>query len=193
MSRSIILASSSPYRRQLLERLHLEFRSVSPDIDETPRSGEDANAYVRRLAEAKARAVARTYPEAVVIGSDQCALLDDTILGKPGDFDNAMRQLRAANGRSVWYHTGLCVVCEADGFCQVDAVPYEVVFRRLAERQLARYLRREQPYQCAGAIKSEGYAVALFSALRGDDPSALIGLPLIRLTGMLEAAGITVI
>ena len=189
----IILASSSPYRKQLLERLRLDFECQSPDIDESVDSGENAVDYVRRLAHAKALTVAGSNPDAVVIGSDQCALLDTRILGKPGTHENAMRQLRDARGRTVVFHTALCVMRLRDEFCELDEVPFEVDFRSLTDRQLEHYLRIEQPYQCAGGFKAEGYGACLFSALRGDDPSALIGLPLLTLTPMLERAGIEVV
>jgi len=189
----LILASSSPFRQQLLARLQLDFDCHPPEIDESIRPGEDAVHYVRRLAEAKARAIAQLYPEAVVIGSDQCALLGGEILGKPGSHDNALRQLRRAQGKCVRFHTAVCVVRPGADFCAVEEVPFEVEFRHLDERQLDHYLRIEQPYQCAGSFKAEGYGVCLFERMRGDDPSALIGLPLIRLTQMLEAAGVEVI
>jgi len=189
----IILASSSPYRKQLLDRLQLEYECQSPNVDEAIAKGESASAYVCRLAEAKARSVASSHPGAVVIGSDQCALLDDRILGKPGSHENALRQLREAQGRTVVFHTAVCVMQPAKNFCVVEDVPYEVEFRNLEVAQLEQYLRIEQPYQCAGSFKVEGYGICLFSKLRGDDPSALVGLPLIRLTAMLEDAGIEVL
>ncbi|MGD2170644.1 MAG: nucleoside triphosphate pyrophosphatase [Gammaproteobacteria bacterium] len=189
----IILASSSPYRKQLLERLHLEFECRSPDIDESVENGESAIDYVRRLARDKALTIARSNPEAVVIGSDQCALLDARILGKPGSHENALRQLCDARGKTVVFHTALCVIRLRDEFCELEEVPFEVDFRNLSDAQLEHYLRVEQPYQCAGGFKAEGYGACLFSALRGDDPSALIGLPLLTLTPMLERAGIEVV
>jgi len=189
----IILASSSPYRKQLLDRLQLEYDCQPPNVDESTVNGESAQAYVCRLAEAKARGVASSHPGAVVIGSDQCALLDDRILGKPGSHENALRQLREAQGRTVVFHTAGCVVHLATDFCAVEDVPYEVEFRNLEDAQLEHYLRVEQPYQCAGSFKAEGYGICLFSKMRGDDPNALIGLPLIRLTTMLEDAGIEVL
>ena len=193
MQPSIILASGSRYRKQLLERLHLVFECRSPDIDETVHDGEIADDYVRRLAEAKARVIARQDPQAVVIGSDQCAVLDGTILGKPGSHENALRQLRAAQGRTVVFHTAVCVMRLADDFRRLEVVPFEVEFRQLADDQLEHYLRVEQPYQCAGSFKSEGYGACLFTRMRGDDPTALIGLPLLQLTRMLENAGIEVV
>ena len=193
MQNKIILASSSPYRRQLLERLHLDFECHSPNIDESILDGEQARDYVCRLAQTKAQIIAEKYPQAVVIGSDQCALLDDKILGKPGSHARALEQLRRAQGKTVVFHTGICVLSLERRYCAVDDVPFEVVFRNLSDKQLEHYLEVEQPYDCAGSFKAEGYGVCLFSALRGDDPNALIGLPLLRLTTMLEQAGIEVV
>jgi len=189
----IILASSSTFRKSLLERLHLSFECYSPEIDESPLPGESASSYVRRLARAKARAIADKFPDKVIIGSDQCALLDEEILGKPGNHENALRQLKAAQGKTVVFHTGICVLKQATGFIEVDDILFQVKFRQLNDAQLEHYLQIEQPYQCAGAFKSEGYGVCLFNQMQGDDPTALIGLPLIRLTSMLEKAGIEVI
>jgi septum formation protein len=189
----LILASSSPFRKQLLDRLRLDYECRSPDVDESIRTGERASQYVCRLAEAKARIIAQQYPQAVVIGSDQCALLEDRVLGKPGNHDNALRQLREAQGKSVVFHTAVCVMHMDSGFVAVEDVPFTVEFRELSDRQLDHYLRVEQPYQCAGSFKAEGYGSCLFSKMHGDDPSALIGLPLLRLTQMLEAAGIEVV
>jgi septum formation protein len=193
VQKQIILASSSPFRQQLLDRLQLDYESHAPDIDETIKPGEDARAYVCRLAESKARHVAQNYPEAVVIGSDQCALLDTRILGKPGSHENALQQLREAQGKTVVFHTGVCVVSLSSGFNTVEDVQFEVDFRVLSDQQLDHYLRVEQPYQCAGSFKAEGYGSCLFSKMRGDDPSALIGLPLFRLIAMLENAGVEVV
>ena len=193
MQTQLILASSSPFRQQLLDRLQLEYESHAPNVDESVMKGEDASNYVCRLAEAKACHVAEHYPDAVVIGSDQCALLDGEILGKPGSHENALQQLRAAQGRTVVFHTGVCVVRLSSGYRAVEDVPFEVEFRTLSDQQLDHYLRVEQPYQCAGSFKAEGYGSCLFSRMRGDDPSALIGLPLFRLIAMLESAGIKVV
>ena len=193
MQTKIILASSSPFRRQLLDRLQLDYECQVPDVDETINPGEDASAYVCRLAEMKARQVAQEHPEAVVIGSDQCALLDTRILGKPGSHENALLQLRETQGKTVVFHTGVCVVRLSTGFSAIEDVPFEVDFRVLSERQLEHYLRVEQPYQCAGSFKAEGYGSCLFNKLRGDDPSALIGLPLLSLITMLESAGVEVV
>ena len=193
MQAPVILASSSPFRKSLLERLQLSFECYSPDIDEGLQPDEPPGSYVCRLAEAKARVVADKFPDAVVIGSDQCALLDDQILGKPGSHGNALKQLKAAQGKTVVFHTGVCVLQKTTGFSEVDDILFQVKFRQLSDAQLDHYLLVEQPYQCAGAFKSEGYGVSLFGQMQGDDPTALIGLPLIRLTGMLENAGIEVI
>jgi len=189
----IILASSSPFRRALLDRLNLPFECHSPEIDESLLKDECAETYVCRLALQKAQAISRRFPEAVIIGSDQCALLEDQILGKPGDHNNALKQLKAAQGKSVIFHTGLCVMQASTGFSETDDILFQVKFRCLSDQQLSHYLEVEQPYQCAGSFKSEGYGAALFDNMQGDDPTALIGLPLIRLVGMLENAGVTVI
>lgn len=193
MTTKLILASSSPYRKNLLERLHLDFECHSPDIDETRLDDELAGEYVCRLAEQKAQTVSDRFPDTVVIGSDQCALLDKQILGKPGNFENALKQLKSAQGKTVVFHTGICVLHAAKGFRQVDEINYSVEFRHLNDQQLSHYLQVEQPYQCTGSIQSEGYGACLFSKMQGDDPTALVGLPLIRLITMLENAGIEVV
>ena len=193
MQRNIILASSSPFRKELLARLQLDFACLSPDVDESILADEDAVRYVRRLAESKAQVIARQHPEAIVIGSDQCALLDDRILGKPGNHKKALQQLRQAQGKRVVFHTAVCVMQLSSGFNQVEEVPFEVEFRHLSDQQLEHYLKAEQPYQCAGSFKAEGYGSCLFRRMRGDDPSALIGLPLFKLVEMLEAAGVEVV
>ena len=193
MQTQIILASSSPFRKQLLDRLRLDFVCLSPDIDETLHPGEDARSYVCRLAESKAKQIAADHPDAIVIGSDQCALLGNKILGKPGSHQNALQQLREAQGKSVIFHTGVCVLQLSTGFSAVEDVPFEVEFRNLSNQQLEHYLHVEQPYQCAGSFKAEGYGVCLFKKMHGDDPTALIGLPLIKLTGILESAGIAIV
>ena len=193
MRQKIILASSSPYRRQLLGRLHLEFECIAPEVDEAVLSGETASGYVRRLGLAKAEAVARDHPRALVIGSDQCAVLDGRILGKPGSHENALRQLRESQGKTVVFHTSVCVLRLEPEFRALEEVLFEVEFRQLRDAQLEHYLRTEQPYQCAGSFKSEGYGVCLFRRMRGDDPAALVGLPLLTLTAMLESAGVEVV
>jgi septum formation protein len=189
----VILASSSVFRKSLLERLHIPFECYSPEIDESLQPGETAKSYVTRLALQKAQAIAEQFPDAVIVASDQCALLDNQILGKPGNHENALEQLKAAQGKTVVFHTGICVLQQPTGLSEVDDILFQVKFRQLSVSQLDHYLRIEQPYQCAGAFKSEGYGVCLFDQMLGDDPSALIGLPLIRLIKMLEKAGITVV
>lgn len=186
----LILASSSPYRRQLLERLALPFETRSPDIDETPMEGESPRALVQRLAREKARAVAAGFDDALVIGSDQVAVLQGKILGKPGSHENALAQLRRCSGRAVMFQTGLCLIDTASGVEQLECVPFEVRFRALSEPQIERYLQQEKPYDSAGSFKSEGLGIALFESMYGDDPTALVGLPLIRLTRMLDNAGV---
>jgi septum formation protein len=189
----IILASSSPYRKELFSRLQLNFDCISPDIDESINVNESAENYVCRLAIEKAQAVASSNADALIIGSDQCALLDEQILGKPGSHSNALKQLQQSRGRTVVFHTGLCVLHLKSGFKSVEDVLFEVDFRELSDSQLEHYLKVEKPYNCAGSFKSEGYGACLFSRMRGDDPSALIGLPLFRLISMLEAAGVEVV
>lgn len=193
MNPQIILASSSPYRKSLLERLQLDFKVLSPDIDESLLKNESAELYVQRLARQKASKLADKHPEAVIIGSDQCALIDCEILGKPGSPQQALQQLKNAQGKTVIFHTGLCVMQLSSDFCEVDDILYEVTFRQLNDQQLLHYLEVDSPYQCAGSFKSEAYGISLFSKMSGDDPTALIGLPLIRLTSMLENVGVRVI
>ena len=189
----LVLASTSPFRRELLLRLGLDFETVSPAVDETRLPDEAPEQLVRRLAEAKARAVAERYPDALIIGSDQVAVLEGQVLGKPGDHANAVRQLSAASGKQVTFLTGLCLFNSASDTAQVDLVPYSVEFRQLTGEQIDNYLRREQPYNCAGSFKSEGLGISLFRRLQGDDPNALIGLPLIRLIDMLQQEGLSII
>ena len=191
--RRLILASTSPFRRDLLARLALPFRAQAPEVDETRLPGETAPELVARLAERKAAAVAWQEPAALIIGSDQVAVLDGTIIGKPGDHERAVAQLQQASGRTVVFHTGLCLLDSASGGRQIAVEEFRVAFRVLTTAMIERYLRREQPYQCAGSFKSEGLGIALFERLEGADPTSLIGLPLIRLTRMLEAAGMAVL
>ena len=188
----IVLASSSPYRRQLLERLGIPFSVASPDVDETPRTGEAPDAQVRRLAETKARAVAAAHRAALVIGSDQLAAMEGVVFGKPGDHAGATQQLRRMRGRAVTFYTGLCLHHSGSGATVTDCVPFVVSFREYSDAEIERYLAREQPYGCAGSFMSEGLGIGLVKSLRGDDPSALIGLPLIRLGEMLRAAGVSI-
>ncbi len=189
----LVLASTSPFRKAMLERLGLPFSTARPETDETRRPGESARALVARLAEDKARAVAGRFPEALIIGSDQVAVLGDDILGKPGTHEKARTQLGAASGQEVLFLTGLCLLNALSGRAQVEVVPFTVKFRALTSRQIDNYLRREQPYNCAGSFKSEGLGIALFEAMRGEDPNALIGLPLIHLVTMLNKEGVDVL
>ncbi len=186
----LVLASSSPYRRQLLARLMLPFEVMSPDVDETPLAGEKPWETALRLAQRKASAVAERFPGALIIGSDQVAVLDDAILGKPGHFQKAKEQLMAASGREVTFHTALALLNGATGRMQAKVVPFGVKFRVLTEAQIERYLHREQPYDCAGSAKSEGLGITLIERFIGDDPNALVGLPLIALVDMLRQEGI---
>ncbi len=192
--RALILGSTSPYRRQLLERLQLAFTVFSPDVDETPLPNEAPRNLALRLALAKAHAVAAAtaaqHPGAVVIGSDQVADLNGQPLGKPGTHERASAQLRQMSGHSVVFQTAVAVVCPATGFEQVDLAPVVVRFRDLSDAEIERYLRAEQPYDCAGSAKSEGLGISLLDAIDSDDPTALIGLPLIRTCRMLRAAGL---
>lgn len=188
----LILASSSPYRRELLQRLRLPFACASPDIDETPRPGEAAEQLVRRLAESKARALAQRYPAHLIIGSDQAAVNGNRILGKPHDLERATGQLKDASGKSVSFLTGLCLLNSQSGRTQVDCVPFTVHFRVLDDARIRRYLETEQPFDCAGSFKAEGLGVSLFRATEGEDATSLIGLPLIRLVDMLLAEQVSV-
>ncbi|QKE62888.1 septum formation inhibitor Maf [Aquipseudomonas campi] len=188
----LVLASSSAYRRELLTRLRHPFIWSSPDIDETPTPGESATALVRRLAEAKARALSGQYPHHLIIGSDQVAVLGEHIIGKPHDFARAKHQLLAASGNSVTFLTSLALLNSSTGHCQVDAVPFTVHFRSLDEAQITRYLQAEQPYDCAGSFKAEGLGVSLFRTTEGTDTTSLVGLPLIRLVSMLHNEGLSI-
>ncbi|MDB5861024.1 MAG: yceF [Ramlibacter sp.] len=190
--RPLVLGSTSVYRRELLTRLQLPFTVEAPHVDETPLAGELPEALARRLSAAKAQAVARRQPEAIVIGSDQVADLDGEPLGKPGNHANAVAQLTRMSGRTVVFQTALSVVCLATGFAQHDLAPVRVRFRALTREEIESYLRAEQPYDCAGSAKSEGLGIALLDAIDSDDPTALVGLPLIRTCRMLRAAGLEV-
>ncbi|MBK1716806.1 Maf family nucleotide pyrophosphatase [Thiocystis violacea] len=186
----LVLASTSVYRRALLERLGLEFTTAAPRVDETRRPGEPPAVLVRRLAEAKARAVAETHPDALIIGSDQVACLDEAVLGKPGNRATAIAQLEQASGRCVLFQTGLCLLDARTGLAQTLVEPFKVHFRNLDRARIEAYLDRESPYDCAGGFKSEGLGIVLFERLEGDDPNALVGLPLIRLISLLETLGL---
>jgi MAF protein len=189
----LLLASSSPYRRALLQRLLLQFIWESPAIDETPLPGEQPEALVARLAEAKARALAEGHPGHLIIGSDQVAVLEGRILGKPGTPERARLQLGSASGKRVRFLTGLCLLDNRSGRASTVVEPFDVRFRVLQPEQIERYLEREQPFDCAGSFKAEGLGIALFEALEGRDPTALVGLPLIALVDLLAAAGVAVI
>jgi len=188
--RTLILASTSRYRRELLQRLHLPFDVHSPHVDETPLADEPAAALAQRLALAKAEAVSERWPEAVVIGSDQVADLDGVLIGKPGNHERATEQLRAMRGKSVRFETAVAVVCRASGFSAVSLATVSVRFRSSSDAEIERYLRIEQPYDCAGSAKAEALGIALLDAIESDDPTALIGLPLIRTCELLRRAGL---
>jgi len=189
----LVLASTSPYRRELLARLRLPFDVAAPAIDETARSGESPRDTALRLAEAKARAVAPMFPDALVIGSDQVASLEGTALGKPGGRENAVAQLRAMRGRSVLFHTAVALLNTASGSVQTDEIPTTVRFRAYSDDEIDRYLDAEQPYDCAGSAKIEGLGIVLLAGLKGEDPTALIGLPLIQLGAMLRREGVKLV
>jgi MAF protein len=192
-ARRLILASTSAFRHKLLERLEISFEARAPDIDETPTPGEDPRHLAGRLARLKAHAVATREPNALVIGSDQVATLGSTLLGKPGTHEQAVAQLSRASGRTVDFYTGLCLMDSDSGRSQLDIVTFRVNFRTLGLEQIERYLLRERPYGCAGSFKSEGLGIALLDKLEGNDPTSLVGLPLISLSHMLENEGINVL
>jgi MAF protein len=189
MPRPLLLASSSPARRQLLERLRLPFACASPDVDESALPGETAAALAARLSRAKAAALAASHPEHLIIGSDQALDVDGDILGKPGDFEGARRQLQRLSGRVVTFHTGLCLLDSSSDHCQLTVEPYEVSFRDLDDATIERYLRAEEPYGCAGSFKSEGLGICLFRRFSGRDPNSLVGLPLMALADFLRNEG----
>jgi septum formation protein len=192
-NKPLILASSSLYRQILLKRLGIPFTMASPNIDETPRPGEPPPQTALRLAEQKARALTERFPNALIIGSDQVAVLRGQAIGKPGNHANAVAQLSAASGETVAFFTALCLLDSASGTAQLATARNEVKFRELMPEQIERYLQAEKPYDCAGSAKSEGLGIGLIESIRGDDPNALIGLPLIQLTSMLARAGLPVI
>ena len=193
MQRTLVLASTSPYRQELLTRLGLPFETASPEVDETRHADEDPEELVKRLSLEKAKAVAKEYPDALIIGSDQVATLGDTIIGKPGTHERAMQQLKAASGQSVTFLTGLALYDSASGRSHTVCEPFRVDFRDLGEKEIDDYLRREEPYDCAGSFKSEGLGIALFSLMDGEDPNSLVGLPLIQLVSMLQENGVHVL
>lgn len=189
----IVLGSTSPFRKALLERLCIDFVCDSPDIDETPLENEPINDMVIRLACEKARIIAHRHPDSLIIGSDQSAILNGEKLSKPGNFDNAFRQLTRASGQKITFQTGLCLLNTASGNIQSSCVPYTVVFKQLTAKMIESYLRKEEPYNCAGSFKSEGLGIALFERFEGDDPNALIGLPLIELVNFLNNEGFSIL
>ena len=189
----ILLASSSPYRRQLLERLGLPFQCQSPDVDETPRRGETPRELALRLSQTKAQALAAAYPGHLIIGSDQVAECNGSVINKPGSFELAQQQLRQQSGNIVTFHTGLCLHNGQTEEQQLDSVTTSAHFRQLTDAEIERYLLREQPYDCAGSFKVEQLGISLFEKVESTDPTALIGLPLIRLCGMLRQSGVQLI
>ncbi|KAA9001195.1 septum formation inhibitor Maf [Affinibrenneria salicis] len=186
----LVLASTSPWRKALLEKLHLPFICAAPEVDETPAGAEDAAALVSRLARQKAQALAERYPQHLIIGSDQVCVLNGAITGKPHTRANAVAQLRQASGRCVTFYTGLALFNSASGALQCDVEPFEVHFRTLSDEEICAYIDKEQPLQCAGSFKSEGLGIALFERLSGRDPNTLVGLPLLNLAGMLRREGV---
>jgi len=186
----LVLASTSAYRRTLLERLSIPFELARPDTDETPLPGEPPATTAERLAAEKARAVAAAWPDALIIGSDQVACLGDQVFGKPGTESRAVAQLQQMNGQTVVFHTALALLNTRSGRLQTAGIPTRVRFRTLSEAEIRRYVAKEQPLDCAGSAKSEGLGISLLEALSGDDPTALIGLPLIALSRMLRAEGL---
>lgn len=192
-SQPIILASTSIYRSQLLSTLQIPFQIASPDVDETPSPGESARQTSQRLSQLKAQAVAQQFPDALIIGSDQVALLEGEQLGKPLTHDNAVRQLRAMRGKTVDFFTAVSLFNSSTNEMQTALAETKVCFRDLTDDEIERYLHKEQPYHCAGSAKSEGLGIALIQSIKGDDPNALIGLPLIILIDMLKKQGVNII
>ncbi len=186
----LVLASTSEFRREILQKLGRSFDTAAPGIDETIRNQEPPEILVRRLAEDKARVVADNWPNALIIGSDQVASVDGVVLGKPGNRQNAMQQLIHTAGKMVTFQTGLCLLNSTSGRAQISCESFKVYFRKLSVAQIGRYIDHEQPFNCAGSFKSEGMGITLFSKLEGDDPNTLIGLPLIRLVEMLGNEGV---
>jgi septum formation protein len=189
----IVLASTSPFRRELLSRLGLPFEIADPAVDEASRPGETPEATALRLSEEKARAVASRFPDALIIGSDQVACLDGQIFGKPGTHENAVRQLQTMRSRSVNFFTGLCLFNARTGVAHLRGVPTLVTFRNLTDTEIENYLRKEQPYNCAGSAKSEGLGIAVIARMDGEDPNALIGLPLIALCDLFKLENINIL
>jgi MAF protein len=189
----IVLASTSPFRKALLSKLNLEFVTAAPQVDETPGDGEQPMTLVKRLAIEKAQAVSAQHSRALIIGSDQIVLINGKITGKPLDHQTACHQLRESSGKALTFLTGLCLYNANTGHIQAEVVPFRVHFKTLSATMIENYLSAEQPYQCAGSFKSEGLGIALFERLEGDDPNALVGLPLIRLVEMLSKEGVHII
>ena len=189
----LVLGSTSPFRKTLLERLHIDFICDSPDIDETPLPNEPVEEMVIRLAIAKAQAISQRHPESLIIGSDQSAVLNGEKLSKPGNFENAFKQLTRASGQKITFQTGLCLLNSATGNIQSTCVPYTVVFKTLTPTMIKNYLHKEEPYNCAGSFKSEALGIALFERFEGNDPNALIGLPLIELVNFLDNEGFSIL
>lgn len=192
-SQPLVLASTSIYRSQLLSTLQIPFQTAAPDVDETPLPGESAEQTSWRLAQVKAQAVAQRFPDALIIGSDQVALLDGQQIGKPLNHDNAVRQLSAMRGKTVTFYTALSLLNASTGELQTEVATTKVSYRNLNDDEIERYLKKEQPYHCAGSAKTEGLGIALISRIQGDDPNALIGLPLILLVNMLEKQGVRIL
>ena len=193
MPQTLILASTSPYRRELLGRLGLQFEVTNPQTDESRLPVEDPESMALRLAEAKARAVAIAFPDALIIGSDQVATVDGQIYGKPGTHERAIEQLHTLSGKTVNFFTGLCLLNTKTGNAEVRGVATLVTFRDLTDREIKNYLQREPAYNCAGSAKSEGLGIALLSRMQGDDPTALVGLPLIALCDLLRKQGVAIL
>ena len=193
MNPKIVLASTSPFRRELLGKLGLPFEIANPKTDETPLPGEAPENTALRLSEAKAKAVAKDFPDALIIGSDQVAVLNGRVFGKPGNHERAVEQLRTLSGNTINFFTGLCVHNARTGHSHLRGIPTRVGFRELGDQEIENYLRRETPYNCAGSAKSEGLGITLLSKIEGDDPNALVGLPLIALCDMLRAEGVTIL
>ena len=191
--RQLVLASTSPFRRELLGRLGFSFDIANPRTDESPLPNEAPEDTALRLSEAKARAVAPLFPDALIIGSDQVAILDGQVYGKPGTHENATKQLQTMRGRTVNFFTGLCLLDAKTGEAHVRGIPTLVTFRNLSDEEIENYLRREQPYNCAGAAKSEGLGIAIIARMQGDDPNALVGLPLIALCDLFREVGFPVL
>ena len=192
-SAQLVLASTSPYRRELLDRLGLPFVVAAPRVNETALAGETPKQTALRLAQAKAKFIADSFPNALVIGSDQVVELEGWALGKPNNHENAVQQLRLMSGRTVAFHTGVCLINSSSGKIQSEVVPCSVTFRAITESEIENYLQREQPYNCAGSAKAEGLGIALIQKMQSDDPNALIGLPLIALIDMLKNEGVNVL